>query len=90
MTSPQNPAVLASIEAMDSTLAVATALATAGRWLDLDGLEAEMNRLCGAVLMLPAEDGKALRPAMAGLLVRLQGLSTVLLREIDSPFGPAE
>jgi hypothetical protein len=42
------------------------------------------------VLMLPAEDGKALRPAMAGLLVRLQGLSTVLLREIDSPFGPAE
>jgi hypothetical protein len=80
MTSPQTPAMLASIEAMDSTLTVATALATAGRWLDLDGLEAEMTRLCSAVLMMPAEDGKALRPAMMGLRARLEALSVALLR----------
>jgi hypothetical protein len=80
MTPARTKAILASIEAMDSTLAVATALASAGRRLDLDGLEGEMTRLCGAVLMLPAEEGRAMRPAMAGLLVRLEGLSTALLR----------
>lgn len=80
MTSPPQQAILASIDQMDSTLAVATALAESGRALDLYGLEEEMTRLCGAVLMLPADDGRALRPAMAGLLVRLEGLSTALLR----------
>ena len=80
MTDAPHPAILASIDRMDTTLALATALANSGRTLDLDGLEAEMTRLCGAVLMLPAEDGRALRPAMAGLLARLEGLSAVLLR----------
>lgn len=80
MTPPPQQAILASIEQMDSTLAVATALAESGRILDLHGLEEEMTRLCGAVLMLPAGDGRALRPAMAGLLARLEGLSTALLR----------
>jgi hypothetical protein len=79
MTAPQQ-AILASIDQMDSTLAVATALAGAGRVLDLQGLEEQMTRLCGAVLMLPAAEGQALRPAMAGLLVRLEGLSAALLR----------
>lgn len=73
-------AILASIDRMDSTLAVAAALADSGRALDLLGLEEDITRLCGAVLMLPAEDGRALRPAMAGLLARLKGLSAVLLR----------
>ncbi len=77
---PEHPAILARIEQIDSTLAVATALAASGRWLDLDGLEAEIGRLCSAVLMLPAADGQALRPAMAGLLVRLEGLATALPR----------
>lgn len=80
MTAQPHPAILASIEQMDSTLALATALADSGRCLDLEGLEAEMTRLCGAVLMLPAEEGRTLRPAMAGLLARLEGLSAVLLR----------
>jgi hypothetical protein len=79
MTAPQQ-AILASIDQMDSTLAVATALAESGRSLDLQGLEEQMTRLCGAVLMLPAAEGQALRPAMAGLLVRLEGLSAALLR----------
>jgi hypothetical protein len=80
MTPPQQQAVLARIDQMDSTLAVATALADSGRALDLRGLEEDMTRLCGAVLMLPAADGQALRPAMAGLLARLEGLSAALLR----------
>jgi hypothetical protein len=79
MTAPQQ-AILASIDQMDSTLAVATALAESGRSLDLQGLEEQMTRLCGAVLMLPTAEGQALRPAMAGLLVRLEGLSAALLR----------
>jgi hypothetical protein len=79
MTAPQQ-AILASIEQMDCTLAVAIALAESGRNLDLHGLEGEMTRLCGAVLMLPAAEGQALRPAMAGLLARLQGLSAALVR----------
>lgn len=80
MTPAPQQAILASIKQMDSTLAVATALAESGRVLDLHGLEQEMTRLCGAVLMLPANDGRVLRPAMAGLLVRLKGLSAALLR----------
>jgi hypothetical protein len=80
MTLPPQQAILASIDRMDSMLALATALAGSGRSLDLEGLEQEMTRLCGAVLMLRADDGQALRPAMAGLLVRLEGLSAVLLR----------
>jgi len=80
MTPQPQQAILASIEQMDSTLAVATALAESGRALDLHGLEKEMTRLCGAVLLLPAEDGRVLRPAMAGLLARLEGLSAALLR----------
>ncbi len=80
MTDAPHPAILASIDQMDTTLAVATALANSGRTLDLDGLEAEMTRLCGAVLMLPAPEGRALRPAMAGLLARLESLSATLLR----------
>lgn len=80
MTILPQPAILARIEEMDTTLAVATALAAAGRWLDLEGLEEEMTRLCGAVLMLPQADGRALRPAMAGLLARLEGLAAALPR----------
>ncbi|MDB5370422.1 MAG: hypothetical protein JWP20_1980 [Roseomonas sp.] len=80
MTQPPQQAILARIEQMDTTLAVATALADSGRSLDLDGLEVDMTRLCGALLMLPAGDGQALRPAVAGLLARLEGLSAALLR----------
>lgn len=80
MTQPPQQAILARIEQMDTTLAVATALADSGRSLDLDGLEVDMTRLCGALLMLPARDGQALRPAVAGLLARLEGLSAALLR----------
>jgi hypothetical protein len=81
MNQPQHQqAMLASIDQMNQTLAVATALAEAGRVLDLDGLEMEMTRLCGAVLMLPVPAGRALRPAMSGLLARVEDLSTALLR----------
>jgi hypothetical protein len=79
MTALPHPAILASIDRMDATLAVATALAGAGRPLDLEGLEEEMTRLCSAVLMLPAPEGQVLRPAMAGLLARLEGLAAALL-----------
>ncbi|MBO1073833.1 hypothetical protein [Roseomonas marmotae] len=80
MTAAPRQAVLASIDRMDSTLAVAIALADSGRTLDLGGLEEEMTRLCGAALMLPTAEGQALRPAMAGLLARLERLSAALRR----------
>ena len=61
-------------------VSVAAGLAQAGRAVDLDGLEREAASLCGAALMLPEEDGRAVRPDLALLLTQVDALIAQLRR----------
>ncbi|MBW6397300.1 hypothetical protein KPL78_05530 [Roseomonas sp. HJA6] len=75
----QTAALLAAIEAMEATLAVAEALVVERRRIDLEGLEAEVERLCMACLAVPARSAPTVRGRLGGLLVqvdRLQGALT--------------
>lgn len=69
----QTAGLLAAIEAMEATLAVAGALAASRRRIDLAGLDDEMGRLCAATLAAP-------RPAAPGLRARLETLLKALDR----------
>lgn len=60
------------------TLRVATALAQAGRRLDLDGLDRMLGRLCAGALDLPPAQGRQLRPRLVGLLTELDALGALL------------
>lgn len=69
-------ATLAAIESLGQTLAVAHALVTAGRRIELAGLEGEAARLCVTLACLPEGAGATLRlplRALAGELDRLIG-----------------
>lgn len=69
----QTAGLLAAIEAMEATLAVAQALASERRRIDLGGLDAEMGRLCAASLAAP-------RAAVPEVRVRLEALVAALDR----------
>ena len=72
----QTIVLLAAIEAMEATFAVAEALAAERRRIDLDGLEAEVGRICAACLAAPRGATPAVRArleALVRLLDRLQG-----------------
>jgi 7,8-dihydro-6-hydroxymethylpterin-pyrophosphokinase len=72
----QAAVLLAAIEAMETTLGVAEALASGHRRIDLDGLEDEMGRICAACLTVPQSAAPAIRArleALLRLLDRLQG-----------------
>ena len=72
----QTIVLLAAIEAMEATFAVAEALAAERRRIDLDGLEAEVGRICAACLAAPPGAAPAVRSrleALVRLLDRLQG-----------------
>ncbi|NMJ41714.1 hypothetical protein GWK16_10710 [Roseomonas sp. JC162] len=69
----QTAGLLAAIEAMEATLAVAEALASERRRIDLGGLDAEMGRLCVAALAAP-------RVAVPEVRVRLEALVVALDR----------
>ena len=62
-------------------LHVARALAASGRQVDISGLEREVGRLCAQTLDLEPEQGRALRPMLAGLLAELDILSGTLDRQ---------
>ncbi len=70
----QTTVLLAAIEAMEATLSVAGALVGERRRIDLDGLEAEMERLCGACLAVPPAAAPTVRARLAGLLKQLDRL----------------
>jgi hypothetical protein len=74
----QAAALLAAIEAMDATLAVADALAAEHRRIDLAGLEDEVGRICVASLATPRSAAPAVRARLEGLLRRLDHLRAVL------------
>jgi hypothetical protein len=71
-TARQTAVLVAAIEAMEGTLAVAEALAIERRRIDLAGLEAEIGRICAASLAAP-------KGAVADVRLRLEAL----LRQLD-------
>jgi hypothetical protein len=73
-------AVLAAIEAMGGTIAVARALVEGGRRVDLQGLDRDAAALCAAVMTLDRDAAKTLRPALESLLRQVDGLTAQLAR----------
>lgn len=67
-------ALIAAAEAMEATLSVAEALAAEGRRIDLTGLDAEAERLCGAVLAAPRGAAGALRLRLEAVVRTLDRL----------------
>jgi hypothetical protein len=74
----QAAGLLAAIEAMEATLAVAGALASERRRIDLDGLDAEMGRLCAAALVAPRSAVPEVRGRLEALVVALDRLRSGL------------
>lgn len=72
-TARQTAVLVATIDAMEATLAVAEALVLERRRIDLAGLEAEIGRICAACLAAP-------RAAAPGIRLRLEGLVRALDR----------
>ena len=60
-TSPELVAMLAAIDSLRATLAMARALVQSGRAVDLAGLDREAERLCAAAACV----GPAIRPLLA-------------------------
>lgn len=74
----QTAAIVAAMEATQATLAVAGALASEGRRVDLTGLENEVARLCAAALAAPRGAAPALRLRLEALLRDLDRLRAAL------------
>lgn len=74
----QASVLLAAIEAMEATFAVAEALVAERRRIDLGGLEVEMERLCVACLATPRGAAPAVRARLEGLLRLLDRLRAAL------------
>lgn len=70
--------LFAAIEAMEATIAVADALATGLRRIDLAGLEDEVGRICAASLATPRSVAPAVRARLEGLLRRIDQLKASL------------
>ena len=80
MTHTPQDAVRAAARSLGGMVSVADGLAQAGRTVDLDGLEREAAALCGAAMLLPEEDGRAIRPDLALLLTQVDALIARLRR----------
>lgn len=50
----------------------------AGILMDIDGVEAEVARLCTDINELPPEEGKKLEPSMAEMIGKLEDLAAAL------------
>ena len=61
-----------------STLRMARALATAGRRIDVAGLDRLIGLLCAKSLDLPPEDGRRMRVTLIALLAEVDALSATL------------
>lgn len=80
-TPPLTPEVMGTLAAIDSLrtmLAVARALVSAGREVELDGLEQEAARLCLALACLQEGSGPLLRPPLDELTQELDRLVLAL------------
>lgn len=70
--------VAAAIATLAATLAVARALAEAGRRIDLDGLEGEAVAICAALMALDAAEARGLRPAIEALRRDVDSLAATM------------
>ncbi len=68
-----------AIDGAEATLRIASALASAGRVLDLAGLDVEIGKLCASLLDLPPDHGRALRPRLIGIAVEMDRLAATLV-----------
>lgn len=75
---PEIRAVLAAVQSLANTLAVARALVTSGRAVELDGLEKEAARLAAALACLEEGSAPLLRPALDDCLRELERLDLAL------------
>jgi hypothetical protein len=71
-------ALAAALEAMSATLALAHGLVTAGRRVDLQGLDGEMGAICDATLALPPEETRRLRPRLIAMRAQIDELAAAL------------
>ncbi len=74
----QTTVLLAAVEAIEATLAVAEALSAQRRRIDLDGLEDEVGRICVACLAAPRGAAPAVRARLEALLRLLDRLQSAL------------
>ncbi|MFH5925201.1 hypothetical protein [Roseomonas xinghualingensis] len=74
MTSTPQNAVLAAVGELDGVLSLAGILLRSGRSLDLHGLDQEVATICDATAALSPEQGRAMRPALSGLLTKVEEL----------------
>jgi len=77
-TATQQLTVLA--ERLSRTLAVARALASSGRQVDLGGIQDGVGLLCAKTLDLPHRDARSLLPALHELLAQMDSLRVALPR----------
>lgn len=75
---PQTAVLVAAIEAMEATLAVAEALVIERRRIDLAGLESEIGRICAASLVVPKGATTDVRLRLEALVRALDRLRTGL------------
>ena len=65
-------------DGLDRMLLVATALIEIGREVELAGVESGIGQLCAGVLDLPPDAGRAFRPTLIALLMRLDAAEGTL------------
>jgi hypothetical protein len=78
IASPEMLATLAAIDSLQTTMAVARALVSAGREVELEGLDREAARLCAALACMPEGSAATLRPPLHGLTDELDRLADTL------------
>lgn len=76
----RQPAAEQAAEGVARMLRLARGMVQAGRRVELEGLDQMVGRLCARCLDLPPEEGRALRPMLAALLVEIDALNASLAR----------
>lgn len=76
----RQPAAEQAAEGVARMLRLARGMVQAGRRVELDGLDQMVGRLCARCLDLPPEEGRALRPLLAALLVEIDALNASFTR----------
>ncbi len=76
----RQPAAEQAAEGVSRMLRLARGMVEAGRRVELEGLDQMVGRLCARCLDLPPEEGRALRPVLAALLVEIDALNASLAR----------
>jgi hypothetical protein len=76
----RQPAAEQAAEAVANMLRLARGMVQSGRRVELEGLDQMVGRLCARCLDLPPEEGRALRPHLAALLVEIDALNASFAR----------